>query len=385
MPSTYTGSGIELIGNGEQAGTWGQTTNTNLQIINRMTSEAGAIALSGTTHTLTISDGVLSDGQYSVLVFGGAPSGTNTVTISPNDAKRVFIVRNNTAQSVVLTQGSGGNVTVASGRSAIVYCDGAGASALVFDVTALLVPVLANAGVTADASELNVLDGITASTAELNVLDGITASTAELNILDGVTADTAEINILDGVTASTAELNILDGVTADATEINLLDGVTALSGSDGILVTGTAGTDGQVAQWNADGDVVGYTIPTAVQATWEAGTDTTDALVSPAKVKAAIDALTLGATAGASVGAVGTYAYLWQNNISTVQGSTVSGSSLFYASMCDDGPTETAANTYRGSGLARTSTSPSGTWRAMGAGEFGSNEYGQATLYLRIS
>jgi hypothetical protein len=107
-----------------------------------------------------------------------------------------------------------------------VYCDGAGASALVFDVTALLVPVLANAGVTADASELNVLDGMTASTAELNVLDGITASTAELNILDGVTADTAEINILDGVTATTAELNILDGVTATTADLNQLSGIT---------------------------------------------------------------------------------------------------------------------------------------------------------------
>jgi hypothetical protein len=235
MPSTYTPSGVELIAAGEQSGTWNVTTNRNLQILNRMISEASAIALSGTTHTLTVSDGALSDGQYGVLVFTGSPSGTNTVTISPSTAQRTFIVRNTTAQSVVLTQGSGGNVTVASGRSAIVYCDGAGASALVFDVTALFVPVLANAGVTASASELNVLDGITASTAELNILDGVTADTAEINILDGVTASTAEINILDGVTASTAELNILDGVTASTAELNILDGVTASTAEINLL------------------------------------------------------------------------------------------------------------------------------------------------------
>ena len=139
MPSTYTGSGIELIADGEQSGTWGQTTNTNLQIINRMTSEVGAIALSGTTHTLTISDGTLSDGQYGVLVFGGSPSGTNTVTISPNDAKRVFIVRNSSGQSVVLTQGSGGNVTILNGDGAIVFCDGAGAGAAVVDVSSTFI------------------------------------------------------------------------------------------------------------------------------------------------------------------------------------------------------------------------------------------------------
>jgi hypothetical protein len=117
-------------------------------------------------------------------------------------------------------------------------------------------------------------------------------------------------------------------------------------------------------------------------ATWEAGLGTTESLVSPAKVKAAIDALSSVST---TLGAVGTYAYLWRDNISTVQGSTVSGSSLFYASMCDDSAAASPATNFRGSGLARTSTSPSGTWQAMGAGEFGSNAYGQATLYVRIS
>ena len=139
MPSTYTGSGIELIADGEQSGTWGQTTNTNLQIINRMTSEFGTIALSGTTHTLTISDGTLSDGQYGVLVFNGSPSGTNTVTISPNDAKRIFMVENTSGQTVILTQGSGGNVSILDGDGAIVYCNGDGASAAVSDIGSTLV------------------------------------------------------------------------------------------------------------------------------------------------------------------------------------------------------------------------------------------------------
>jgi hypothetical protein len=138
MPSTYTGSGIELIAPGEQSGTWNLTTNLNLQVIDRMTSQAGTISLSGTSHTLTVSDGVLSDGQYGVLVFAGSPSGANTVTISPNTAQRTFIARNTTAQSVVLTQGSGGDVTIPASTTKIVFSDGGGLTAAVVDVTALL-------------------------------------------------------------------------------------------------------------------------------------------------------------------------------------------------------------------------------------------------------
>jgi len=237
MPSTYTtNGGIELIATGEQSGTWGDTTNTNLQIIDRLTNGVGSITLSGTTHTLTTTDGTLSDGQFAVLVFGGSPSGTNTVTIAPNDAQHLYFVKNASGQSVVLTQGSGGNVTVGDGKSAIVYSDGAGASAAVTDLTSTFVPpgaLLAanNLSDLADAATAITNLGITATAAELNVLDGITASTAELNILDGVTASTAEINILDGVTASTAELNILDGVTASAAELNYLD-ITTLGTSE---------------------------------------------------------------------------------------------------------------------------------------------------------
>jgi len=276
MPSTYTPGGIELIGAGEQSGTWNTTTNTNLQILDRMISQAGAITLSGTTHTLTISDGTLSDGQYGVLVFGGSPSGTNTVTISPNDAQRSYIVKNDSGESVVLTQGSGGNVTVADGKTALVYCDGAGSGAAVVDLTADLAVTaltLADFGVTASASELNTLDGITATTAELNILDGVTSTTAELNILDGVTWTLSDYNTL---TATATELNILDGVTATTSEINLLDGASLVVSN----VTATA------AELNVLDGITGI----ASQVEAEAGT-ATDKLMTPERTKQAVEAL----------------------------------------------------------------------------------------------
>ena len=137
MASTYTvNSGIELIANGVQSGTWGDTTNVNLQIVDRLTGGVGAITLSGTTHTLTTTDGSLSDGKYKVLVLGGSPSGTNTITVTPNDQQKLYFVKNGSGQSAVFTQGSGGNVTIPNGESAIIYCDGAGAGAQVVNLSA---------------------------------------------------------------------------------------------------------------------------------------------------------------------------------------------------------------------------------------------------------
>ena len=137
MASTYTtNTGIELIANGEQSGTWGNTTNTNLQIIDRLTNGVGTITLSGTTHTLTTTDGSLSDGQYRVLLLAGSPSGTNTITVSPNDQTKLFFVKNGSGQSAVFSQGSGANVTIPNGESAIIYCDGAGSGAAVVNLSA---------------------------------------------------------------------------------------------------------------------------------------------------------------------------------------------------------------------------------------------------------
>jgi len=249
MPSTYTNnSGIEKPGSGEQAGTWGATSNNNFDIIDRALNGVGVITLAGTSHTLTTTDGTLSDGQYKVLILAGTPSGTNTVTISPNDQDKIYFVRNTTAQSVVFTQGSGGNATVPSGETKIIYADGAGAGAAVSDFTGAL-SITGN--VNATTLDINGTQ-VTATAAELNTLDGFTGTVADLNYAKDLRATgvtTTEFDKLDGLTASTAELNVLDGITASTTELNYTDG-----SSPNTIVNNKAVIYGSGGQINA-GDI----------------------------------------------------------------------------------------------------------------------------------
>jgi hypothetical protein len=250
MASTYTAnSGIQLPANGEQSGTWGETINDNMDIIDRLTNGVGAISLSGTTHTLTITDGTLSEGQYNVLVLGGSPSGTNTITITPNDGQHVYIVKNSSGQSAIFTQGSGGDITLLNGQTKVIYSDGVGAGSAVVDITNDF--AMGNVTITGGA-----ISGATLSTSSFT-LGGvaITATGTEINILDGVTATAAEINILDGVTATAAEINILDGVTATAAELNYND-ITTL-GTVEASKTVTADASGDVLFPDGDKAIFG--------------------------------------------------------------------------------------------------------------------------------
>ena len=139
MASTYTDVGLELIGVGEQANTWGQTTNTNWRLVEELATGVASINLDGlTSYTLTTTPGATSNGRHYVVEFTGFPGATSTVTVSPNTMKKVYVVSNYTDQAVVITQGSGGDIQVPVGASKIIYCDGAGSSARVTDVTANL-------------------------------------------------------------------------------------------------------------------------------------------------------------------------------------------------------------------------------------------------------
>lgn len=170
MASTYTGNtGIEKIGSGEQAGTWGTTTNTNFDIIDRALHGVGEITLAGTAHTLTTTDGAESQGQFKVLKFTGSFSGENTVTITPNDQSKFYVVHNtNASHNVKMKQGSGATVTVPPQTKKLIYAEGSGASSAVIDITSAL--SLDNLTITGTA--------LTATGAELNKMDGDTSATS---------------------------------------------------------------------------------------------------------------------------------------------------------------------------------------------------------------
>jgi hypothetical protein len=147
MPSTYTlNNGIELIATGEQSGTWGDTTNVNLGLIDtaldgQVTVTLPAAGSSGSPNALAISDGSASDGRNRLIIFadGGDLGATAFVQLTPNDAEKIVYIRNNLSggRAITLFQGTynaSNDYEVPAGTTAVVFFDGGGAGAVAANV-----------------------------------------------------------------------------------------------------------------------------------------------------------------------------------------------------------------------------------------------------------
>jgi len=98
MASTYTGLGVELMATGENAGTWGSKTNTNLQIIEQISGGFIQKDINGGAQTtaLTVNDGSTgAELAHRMIEFTGAITGNQIVTI-PLDVQTFYILRNST-------------------------------------------------------------------------------------------------------------------------------------------------------------------------------------------------------------------------------------------------------------------------------------------------
>ena len=128
---------LKEIATGDESGTWGTSTNTNLELIGEALGiGTEAITTNADTHTTTVADGSADAGRAMYLKYTGTLDSACTITIGPNTMKRVQIIENATSgsQNIIISQGSGANVTIANGKVAIVQLDGAGSGAAVLDV-----------------------------------------------------------------------------------------------------------------------------------------------------------------------------------------------------------------------------------------------------------
>jgi len=123
---------LKEIVTGDEAGTWGTSTNTNLELIGESMGYGTEAVADASTHTITMADGAADGFRCTFLRLTGGGQAC-TVTLAPNTLSHTWIIRNTTSYALTFTQGSGANVIIAAGLAKIVTTDGAGSGAVVYE------------------------------------------------------------------------------------------------------------------------------------------------------------------------------------------------------------------------------------------------------------
>jgi len=253
MPAYTNDLRLKEIATGDESGTWGDSTNTNLELIAEAFSfGTEAITTNADTHTTTIADGATDEGRSIYLKYTGTLDSACTITLGPNTVSKLWFIENGTSgsQNIIISQGSGANVTIPAGDVKAVYSDGAGSGAAIVDAFTDL-----------NLAGTTTIDVLSASgNATIGGTLGVTgAVTADAGVsIDNITIDGTEIDLSSGdLTIDVAGDIILD---ADGADIIFKDGGTQFGkigkggGSDLIIDASIAdkdifltGTDGSSA------------------------------------------------------------------------------------------------------------------------------------------
>jgi len=243
MASTYTPLGVELQATGENAGTWGTKTNTNLQIIEQISGGFTQQAVSDSGDTdLTVNDG--STGatlSHRMIEFTGSLSAGRNVTI-PIDVQTFYFLKNSTSGSQTVTfkyvSGSGDSVAVASGATKIVFAsanDGTNPDIIDMgfgtgDVTLTGTQTLTNKTLTSPKIGTKISD------TNGNELINLTATSSAVNEFTIANASTGNGPTLSSTGETNSDINIVPAGTGDV----VLAGDTVKVGDSGAAATLTS-------------------------------------------------------------------------------------------------------------------------------------------------
>jgi hypothetical protein len=257
MASTYVNDlRLNEMATGDGSGTWGTTTNTNLELIAEAFSYGTeAITTNADTHTTTIADGSTDPGRSLYLKYTGTLDSACTITIGPDTVSKVWIIENGTSgsQDIILSQGSGANITIPAGDTKVVYSDGAGAGAAFFDAFASLsvvdLKVQDDLTVTDDAS----IGGDATITGTLGVTGVFTGTSLDISgdiDVDGTTnldvvdidgaVDMASTLAVGGVVTANAGV-VVDNFTLDGTTLALSSGNFTVDVAGNIILDADSG------------------------------------------------------------------------------------------------------------------------------------------------
>ena len=126
---------LKEIATGAESGTWGTSTNTNLELIGEALGYGTKQVAADSNETFTMPNATADGTRALYLKFtsAGSLTATRTLTLLPNTVSKMWMIENATtgSQSITIKQGGGAEVTIVTGAKAWVYTDGAGAGAAV--------------------------------------------------------------------------------------------------------------------------------------------------------------------------------------------------------------------------------------------------------------
>jgi hypothetical protein len=129
MASSYTDLGLELMVTGENSGTWGDKTNTNLELIQQGFAGYQEVSIAGGAQTtaLAVTDGTVSNGRNAVIKFTGTITGNQVVTI-PDTIEKTYTIINGTSGAFTVefktVSGTGTTFSATDKGIKFLYADG---------------------------------------------------------------------------------------------------------------------------------------------------------------------------------------------------------------------------------------------------------------------